>query len=70
MRKGRLITKMAVESEVELDPSPAVIPRLPDTQHARVSRSSLDQDLVKIVSEQVSDSLQVVQSIIPHIWFI
>ena len=56
MRKGRLITKMAVESEVELDPSPAVIPCLPDTQHARVSRSSLDQDLVKIVSEQVSDS--------------
>lgn len=53
MRKGRLVTKMAVEDEVKLEPCPGIIPRLPDKQFARVNRSSLDQDLVRTVSEQI-----------------
>ena len=53
MRSGRLVTKMAMENEVELEPVPAVIPSLPDCQHVRVSKSSLDQDLVKTASEQI-----------------
>ena len=53
MRSGRLVTKMAIENEVELEPCPAIIPSLPDRQIARVSKSSLDQDLVKTASEQI-----------------
>lgn len=44
---------MAIEDEVKLEPCPVTIPRLPDTQFARVTRSSLDQDLVRTVSEQI-----------------
>ena len=44
---------MAVEDEFKLEPCPAIIAPLPDKQFARVTRSSLDQDLVKTVSEQI-----------------
>ena len=53
MRSGRLITKMAVENEVELDPCPAIIPPLPESQFVRVCKSSLDQDLIKTAGEVV-----------------
>ena len=43
MRSGRLITKMAVENEVELEPCPGIIPSLPECQHARLCKTSLDQ---------------------------
>jgi len=54
MRSGRLITKMAVENEVELEPCPGIIPSLPDCQHARLCKTSLDQDLVRSATEQIS----------------
>ena len=53
MRSGRLITKMAIENEVELEPWPGIIPSLPDKQYARICKTNLDQDLVRTASVQI-----------------
>ena len=54
MRSGRLVTKMAVEEELELLSCPVLIPPLPPVEQVRVCRSSLDQDLVQVPAEVVS----------------
>ena len=51
MRSGRLVTKVAVEEEIELQFCSVNIPPLPALEHARVSRSSLEDDLVLVPAE-------------------
>ena len=47
MRSGRLVTKLAVEQEVELEPAPAPLPALPPAQRARTTRGGLELQLVR-----------------------
>ena len=47
MRSGRLVTKLAVEQEVELEPAPAPLPALPPAQLARTTRGGLELQLVR-----------------------
>ena len=58
MRSGRLVTKLAVEQEVELEPAPAPLPALPPAQLARTTRGGLELQLVRAAGSVTRAQLQ------------
>ena len=54
MRKGRLITKMAVEEEIELDFCSLTIPALPPHHQVAVSLVRREQDLLQVAGQVIT----------------